>query len=60
MKFKTINIIQCPHCKELIEPWDFVETGDMEGDFTLECTNPNCQKEFNVEFKTEISFTTEA
>ena len=30
---ESINIIQCPHCKVLIEPWDFLDIGDMEGDF---------------------------
>ena len=55
---ESINIIQCPHCKALIEPWDYVETGDIDGDFTMDCEN--CNKEFNVSFTTDIRFVTNA
>lgn len=55
---ESTNIIQCPHCGMLIEPWDYVEISDMEGDFTMECENENCEKEFNVSFVTDIRFTT--
>lgn len=27
---KTINIIKCPYCNTEMEPWDYLETGDME------------------------------
>ena len=53
---ETVNIIQCPYCKALIEPWDYVETGDMEGGFTMECEE--CGKEFSVSFSTDIKFKT--
>jgi DNA-directed RNA polymerase subunit RPC12/RpoP len=53
---ETVNIIQCPHCGNTIEPWDFLDVGDMEGSFTMECEG--CKKEFSVEFKTEIRFIT--
>lgn len=55
---ESINIIQCPHCKSLIEPWDYIENGDMDGDFTMDCES--CGKEFNVSFVTDIRFTTSA
>lgn len=55
---ESVNIIQCPHCRALIEPWDYVETGDMEGDFKMDCES--CENEFNVSFTTDIRFTTNA
>ena len=55
---KTINIITCPYCNTEMEPWDYLETGDMEGDFTLNCENPKCSKEFNVSFTTDVTFLT--
>ena len=54
---KSINIIQCPYCNHFIEPWDFIDTGDMEGEFTMECEK--CEKEFSVKFETDIKFTTD-
>lgn len=30
-------MIQCPHCKHLIESCEFMDIGDMEGEFNLEC-----------------------
>lgn len=50
----TINIIKCPYCNAEIEPWDFLDTGDMEGDFSMECLQ--CKKEFNVTFTTDVRF----
>lgn len=52
----SVNTIRCPHCKEFIEPWDYVETGDMEGEFDMDCEY--CNKSFNVSFTTDIRFTT--
>lgn len=54
--YKTINEIKCPHCNGLIEPWDYMDCGDMDGEFTLNCEH--CEKEFNVNFTTEIIFRT--
>ena len=54
---KTINIIQCPYCSHFIEPWDFIDTGDMDGEFTMKCEK--CEKEFLVKFETDIKFTTD-
>lgn len=53
---ESVNVIQCPHCGALIEPWDYIETGDMEGDFSMDCEV--CGKPFAVEFSTDIKFTT--
>lgn len=53
---ETTNIIQCPHCKHLIEPWDFLDTGDMEGEFDLKCEE--CGIEFLVKFESDIRFNT--
>lgn len=55
---KTINIIKCPHCNTEMEPWEYLDTGDMDGDFTLHCENPECEKEFNVSFTTDVIFLT--
>jgi DNA-directed RNA polymerase subunit M/transcription elongation factor TFIIS len=55
---ETLNIIQCPHCKALMEPWDYIETGDMEGDFRMNCEE--CGKKFSVNFSTDIRFKTDS
>ena len=54
---KSINIIQCPYCGHSIEPWDFMNIEDMEGEFTMECEK--CEKEFLVKFETDKKFTTD-
>ena len=54
---KSINIIQCTYCGHFIEPWDFIDTGDMDGEFTMKCEK--CEKEFLVKFETDIKFTTD-
>ena len=53
---ETINTIQCPYCNCKIEPWEYVETGDMDGSFKMECEK--CKKPFIVNFKTDIIFNT--
>ena len=53
---ESINIIQCPHCSHLIEPWDFMDIGDMEGEFEMDCEE--CGKSFKVDFETDIRFKT--
>lgn len=53
---ETINIIQCPHCEEKMECWDYIETGDMEGDFDMDCEF--CKRNFKVSFSTDIKFIT--
>lgn len=53
---ESVNVIQCPHCWHLIEPWDFIDVGDMEGEFEMECEE--CGKEFLVKFETDIRFNT--
>jgi DNA-directed RNA polymerase subunit RPC12/RpoP len=47
------NII-CPYCNHKHEGLDYVETGDMEGDSTMNCEE--CGEEFNVKFNTIINF----
>lgn len=54
LDLETTNIIKCPYCGFETIPWDYVETGDMEGDFPLDCEK--CGKEFNVGFRTEMKF----
>ena len=54
---KSINIIKCHNYSHFIEPWDFMDIGDMEGEFTMECEK--CKKEFLVKFETDIKFTTD-
>lgn len=58
--FKTINTIKCPYCNTEMEPWEYLETVDMEGDFTMNCENPECEEEFNVSFTTDVIFSTSA
>lgn len=53
---ETINSIQCPYCDCKIEPWEYVETGDMDGSFKMECEE--CKKPFIVNFKTDMMFNT--
>lgn len=53
---ESVNIIQCPYCKALIEPWDYIECGDMEGTFTMDCEE--CTNNFDVNFTTDIRFIT--
>lgn len=53
---ETVNVIVCPHCNTKIEPWDYVETGDMEGEFEMDCTE--CGESFKVSFETDIRFKT--
>nr|DAF76807.1 MAG TPA: DNA-directed RNA polymerase subunit [Caudoviricetes sp.] len=55
---ETVNIIQCPHCGAKIEPWDFIDTGDMDGNFDMDCEE--CGKNFKVSFETDIRFKTTA
>ena len=55
---KTDYIIKCPYCNHEYEGLDYVETGDMEGDFTMTCDD-ECGEEFRVEFNTLITFKTE-
>lgn len=44
----------CPHCKCEYDILELIETGDMEGTFSMNCVN--CDKEFEVNFTTEIRF----
>ena len=53
---ETVNIIICPHCNAKIVPWDYIENGEMEGDFNMDCTE--CRKEFSVSFETDVKFKT--
>ena len=53
---ESMNVIQCPHCSELIDYNDYIEVGDMDGDFTMDCES--CGGNFEVSFETNILFTT--
>lgn len=50
------NKITCPHCMKEYDGLDFIEVGDMEGSFEMECEG--CEKEFTVTFTTTITFKT--
>jgi transposase-like protein len=52
----SVNTIVCPHCNASMEPWDFIDPCDMDGEFSLDCQE--CGKTFEVSFKTEVKFTT--
>lgn len=51
MKVKETSKIECPHCEKIQEEdiYDFVDTGDQEGNFELKCED--CEKDFMVEFQ---------
>lgn len=47
--------IPCPHCGFEHYNWhDFIDTGDMGGEFDMECED--CGRPFVVNFKTLIEF----
>lgn len=53
---ETINVIQCPHCEEKMDFEDYIDIGDMEGDFEMDCEF--CSEKFKVSFSTDIKFIT--
>lgn len=51
------DMIICPHCKaKHIDFEDFLEVGDMDGEFEMCCDN--CNKIFEVNFHSVFIFTT--
>lgn len=48
------NKISCPHCGLEYDGLDYIEVGDMEGSFEMDCEG--CEKEFTVSFTTTIHF----
>lgn len=47
--------IYCPYCHHKHENWqDYIDTGDMDGEFPVECEK--CGKKFIVSFNTTIKF----
>ncbi|HCL4480361.1 TPA: hypothetical protein N2D99_002449 [Clostridium botulinum] len=49
--------IQCPHCNYKHEDFqNYIDTGDMDGEFSMDCEK--CGKSFQVNFVTKIEFTT--
>ncbi|WP_169810105.1 hypothetical protein [Paenibacillus antarcticus] len=53
------KLIECPHCNFIHEDsLDYIETGDMEGQFPMDCGK--CGEVFQVEFTTTITFKTKA
>ncbi|MBD5589243.1 hypothetical protein [Clostridium botulinum] len=54
--FKENEKIKCPYCKHEHDGLDYIEVGDMEGEFSMDCEK--CKKPFGVDFATRIEFTT--
>lgn len=50
-------IFKCPWCGHEYDGLDFVEPTDMDGEFITDCKE--CKRQFEVKFKTTISFETE-
>ncbi|WP_204245812.1 hypothetical protein [Clostridium botulinum] len=49
--------IKCPYCDYKHEDFqNYIDTGDMEGEFSMDCEK--CKKPFGVDFVTKIEFTT--
>ena len=45
---------ECPYCGVQYDGLEFLDTGDMDGEFEMQCDN--CDEEFSVEFETTITF----
>ncbi|OIR59775.1 hypothetical protein BLL41_18170 [Bacillus sp. FMQ74] len=52
-----VDVIECPHCQHLMGYDDYIEVGDMSGEFKMDCEK--CQKPFDVDFCSMFYFTTE-
>ena len=58
-KRENADAIVCPHCERVHGNYDdYIEVGDMGGDFTMTCEDEECGKEFNVEFYSVFYFQT--
>lgn len=53
---KTVNIIQCPYCGAKIEPWDYIEPWDIEGNIYIDCKK--CGEKINIVFERYFKFIT--
>lgn len=53
----VIDAIKCPHCKYLMDFWDYIVGDDMSGKFEMDCEK--CNKPFHVDFCTSFHFTSE-
>ncbi|WP_223251826.1 hypothetical protein [Bacillus atrophaeus] len=52
-----VDVIKCPHCQYLMGYDDYIEVGDMSGEFEMDCEK--CQKPFKIDFCSMFYFTTE-
>jgi uncharacterized protein YbaR (Trm112 family) len=48
MAKETLDIIECPYCKQDHDVNDLIEVEDLGGEFEMECEN--CGKMFDVDF----------
>ena len=53
----VIDAIKCPHCKYLMDFWDYIVGDDMSGKFEMDCEK--CRKPFHGDFCTSFHFTSE-
>ncbi|MFU1714135.1 hypothetical protein ACM392_01075 [Bacillus amyloliquefaciens] len=51
----VIDAIKCPHCAHVMEFYDYIEGGDMSGEFEMNCEK--CHKPFHVDFNSTFHFT---
>lgn len=56
-KDKVESKIICPYCGYEHRGLNYIEVGDMEGEFSMNCEG--CKEEFKVKFNTIIEFKTE-
>jgi transcription elongation factor Elf1 len=52
---ETADYIQCPYCGHMHDYNEFLEVGDMSGEFEMECEK--CEKSFDVDFYSIFHFT---
>ena len=57
-KKENADAIVCPHCEYVHGNYDdYIEVGDMGGDFEMECSS--CKQPFKVDFYSIFWFKTE-
>lgn len=53
---EIVDLIQCPYCNHNHTYDDWLDVGDMAGEFEMECEE--CGQLFNVDFYSIFHFTT--
>lgn len=51
------DVVECPNCGCEHNGLDMIDTGDMEGEFGIDCDG--CDGRIDVDFRTAVTFTSE-